>query len=236
MSLVMEARAVTKVYFAGTPDEMRALDAVSASFEAGGLHLIWGPSGSGKTTLLALLGALDDPSDGEIWLEGESLTARSEPALALFRRRRLGVLLQGVALLPGVPAWANATLSMIPDGWNDAERRAAGAEALARLGLSAKVDRTPEQLSGGEAQRVGLARALVRDPDVLLADEPTSQLDAASAQLVIGMMTERARAGKLVIVTSHDPAVRAAARWVTELAAGKLTGTTTTTTPRGPME
>ena len=109
-----------------TPDEMRALSGVTAAFAGGGVHLIWGPSGSGKTTLLSLLGALDDPTSGEVWLEGQSLTAQSEPALARYRRHRLGVLLQGIALLPGVPAWANATLSMIPDGWNDAERRARG--------------------------------------------------------------------------------------------------------------
>lgn len=218
----LEARGVSKLYFEGTPDEMKALDGVTARFETGGLHLIWGPSGSGKTTLLSLLGTLDDPTSGEVFADEESLTASSEPALARFRRHRLGVLLQGVALLPGVPAWANATLSMIPDGWNDRERRERGAELLASLGLGAKVDRTPEQLSGGEAQRVGLARALARDPEVLLADEPTSQLDAASAENVIALMTERARAGKLVIVTSHAPAVRAAAHRVTELAAGRL--------------
>lgn len=220
--MTLEARGISKVYFEGTPDEMKALDDVSATFEAGALHLIWGPSGSGKTTLLSLLGALDEPTAGEILLGEESLTARSEPWLALYRRHRLGVLLQGVALLPGVPAWANATLSMIPDGWNDRERREKGAELLATLGLESKIDRTPEQLSGGEAQRVGLARALARDPDVLLADEPTGQLDAASAARVIQLMTERAKAGKLVIVTSHDPAVRAAANRVTELAGGKL--------------
>lgn len=225
-ALALEARDLAKVYFEGTPDRMVALAGVTATFEAGGVHLVWGPSGSGKTTLLSLLGALDDPSSGEVWLEGQPLSSRSEPALALYRRRRLGVLLQGIALLPGVPAWANATLSMIPDGWTDAERREAGVAALARLGLEAKADRFPEQLSGGEAQRVGIARALVRDPDVLLADEPTSQLDAASAGLVIQLLTERARAGKLVVVTSHDPAVRVAARWVTELSAGQLVGTT----------
>ena len=225
-ALSLSAHDLAKVYFAGTPDEMVALAGVSMTFAAGGLHLVWGPSGSGKTTLLSLLGGLDDPSAGEVRLSGEPLSGLSEPALALYRRRRLGVLLQGAALLPGVSAWANVTLSMVPDGWPDRARRERGAALLAELGLESKVDRTPEQLSGGEAQRVGLARALVRDPEVLLADEPTGQLDAAAAEKVVSLLTERARAGKLVIVTSHDPAVRAAARWTTTLAAGKLVETT----------
>ncbi|MBI4863508.1 MAG: ATP-binding cassette domain-containing protein [Candidatus Riflebacteria bacterium] len=214
---VLEARGVGKVYHPASSRVVVALDRVSQRFEAGGLHVIWGPSGCGKTTLLSLLGGLDMPTTGEVLVDGTPLDRLSEPELSLFRRRRVGFLFQNSNLLAGVPLWANVSLSMVPDGISSASRRAAAGARLAELGLEDLGDRTPEELSGGEVHRAALARALVRDPDILLADEPTSQIDEANAAGVMAVLDRLARAGKVVVVASHDRFVREAARWVTEL-------------------
>jgi ABC-type lipoprotein export system ATPase subunit len=218
----LRARALGKVYFPGTPDELAALGGIDASFETGEVHLIWGASGSGKTTLLSLLGGLDEPTSGEVIAFGQVLGELTEPRCALYRRRTVGFLFQSPTLLPGVPVWANVSLALIPDGWPDAARREAAAELLRELGLLEKIDRTPEQLSGGEAHRVSLARALVRQPPILLADEPTSQLDAANAGRVLDTLAQRAGSGTVVVVASHDPEVRRLATRVTELADGRI--------------
>lgn len=223
---VLRAQGLTKVYGPGTPDAVTAIAGVDASFVGGGVHVIWGASGSGKTTLLSLLGALDRPTAGQVLLGCTSLGDCTEPERALFRRRTVGFLFQDSKLLPGLPVWANVSLAMVPDGYSPRVRREQARRQLAGLGLEEKLDRTPEQLSGGEAHRVALARALVRAPLVLLVDEPTAQLDEENGELVLSTLESVARAGSIVVATSHDPAVRARALWTTELRAGRVASST----------
>jgi putative ABC transport system ATP-binding protein len=213
----LEARALAKAYFPGTPDETRVLAGVSERFEGGGLHVIWGPSGSGKTTLLSLLGALDEPTGGDVVFENRSLMERSEPELAQYRRHSVGFLFQNSVLLPGMPLWANVSLSLIPDGYTTRVRRERARVELERVGLGHKIDRVPEQLSGGESHRTALARALIANPAILLVDEPTSQLDAANAEVVMGILAQHAQSGKIVVISTHDAEVRDRATRVTEL-------------------
>jgi putative ABC transport system ATP-binding protein len=219
----LEARALAKSYFPGTPDETRVLSGVSERFDRGGLHVIWGPSGSGKTTLLSLLGALDEPTGGEVIYEDRPLSERTEPELARYRRHSVGFLFQNSVLLPGMPLWANVSLSLIPDGFDTRARRERAARELTRVGLGSKIDRVPEQLSGGESHRTALARALIANPAILLVDEPTSQLDAANADIVMAILEEHARAGKIVVISTHDATVRERAARVTELKPGSPT-------------
>jgi putative ABC transport system ATP-binding protein len=218
----LEVRSVTRVFWPGTPDETTALAGVSARFESGGLHLVWGPSGSGKSTLLSLMGGLDDPSSGQVLFDGSVLASMSEPELALYRRHRVGFVFQRPQLFSWMPIWANVTVGLIPEGYTSSARREIAAVWLRRFDLESKIDRPPELLSGGDVQRACLARAVVADPDVILADEPTAWLDAATAERVVGELEVRAAAGKIVILTTHDPDVRGRARWVTTLDSGRL--------------
>ena len=214
--------AVTKVFQPGTSGESAALSNLTVSFESGGLHLVWGPSGSGKTTLLTIVGALDAPTSGDVTIDGLSLGGLSEPELCRLRRHRIGFLFQRPFFFPGMPVWDNVSIGLVSDGFPARRRREIAAGWLERLGLIDKLDRPPELLSGGEFHRVSLARALVADPDVILADEPTAQLDAENSTNVIAILQERAAAGCVVIVTSHDPTVRRSARRLAQLDHGRL--------------
>src|SRR5207244_3954545 len=157
-----------------------ALQDISLIVRRGTFVALTGPSGSGKTTLLALLGALERPSRGQVLFDGRPLGALSDVALARLRRR-LGFIFQDFALIPNLPAWANITYPLIPRGIGSARRRQIASELLSRLGIADKFAASPECLSGGEQQRLAVARALAGAPDVLLADEPTSNLDPMTA-------------------------------------------------------
>jgi len=215
----IETRALTKLFRVAGGETVVALNGLDASFSSGGIHLLWGPSGSGKTTLLSILGGMDRPTRGEVLVDGRSLESRSDLELALHRRREIGFLFQRSAMLPRLPVWANVSLSFIPDGIGVWERREIAFYWLSEFGLAGRLDHLPEQLSGGELQRACLARALLRDPPILLIDEPTSQIDAANSEKVLSILDRMAQTGRLVIVASHDPSVRALARWTTCLEA-----------------
>jgi putative ABC transport system ATP-binding protein len=225
---VLEARAVGKVYRAGSRAEVRALDDVSLAVPAGSWVAATGPSGSGKTTLLALLGALDWPSRGEVLFRGRSLAGCSGHELGRVRRR-LGFVFQNAGLIPGLPAWENVAYPLVPRGVSRAERRARAEALLTRLGLIERLTALPEELSGGEQQRVAVARALAGEPEVLLADEPTSNLDPAAAEGLVALLREVHARGTTVFVASHDPRLVAVATRVYELVGGRLK------TPSGPV-
>lgn len=218
----VEVKNVTKVHFAGTPDEVRALDKVHSRFNRGKVNVLWGPSGSGKTTLLSLIGSLDTPSEGEIEVGGLTLAKMTGPQRALYRRHRVGFHFQEPNLLEDVPLWANVTLGWVPDGAPASKRMLLGKELLAKVGLDEKWDRIPAQLSGGEARRAALARSLAHAPSLVLADEPTSQLDEANALKVMEILALLATEGRTVILASHDPLVKARASKVYYLRGGRL--------------
>jgi putative ABC transport system ATP-binding protein len=218
---VLEARHLGKTYQAGTPAEVRALDDVTLAVPAGSFALLTGPSGSGKTTLLALLGGLERPTRGQVLFAGRDLGTCSGAELARLRRR-MGFVFQDFALIPGLPAWENVTYPLVPRGVPRAERHRLAGELLAKVGVGDKWNARPGELSGGEQQRVAVARALAGKPEVVLADEPTSNLDAAAGRAVLDLLRQAHAAGTTVVLAAHDPGP-AAATCVYRLEAGRLT-------------
>lgn len=219
--LLYEIRELCKYYRAGARGEVRALDEVSLGIERGSLTVLAGPSGSGKTTLLALLGALERPTRGQILFEGHDLAGCSDMYLARLRRR-IGFIFQDFSLIADLSAESNVIYPLIPRGLTRAERRQRSREWFARLGLEDKRNVAARELSGGEQQRVAIARALAGRPEVLLADEPMSNLDAELTGELLTIFQEACAAGTTVVLSSHDPQLRDRATHVLELSRGRL--------------
>jgi putative ABC transport system ATP-binding protein len=207
MPAVLQARDLYRFFHAGD-EETLALRGVSLAVEPGELLAVVGPSGSGKSTLLACLAGLDEPDGGSVWVAGQRLSRRPEPQRAALRARLIGLLFQTANLLDHLSVTQNLMLAQRIAGHTDPERAAVLLEAL---GLAGRAGARPAELSGGEVARAGLAVALANDPPVLLADEPTGELDGGNEQRVLGLLTERAAAGGAVVVASHSSAVAAAA-------------------------
>ncbi len=203
--LVVRTCQLVRHYTAVRSDPVKAVDSVGLELAAGKLVVVSGPSGSGKTTLLSLIAGLDRPSSGSVELFGRNLAELSDAALALLRRNRVGLVFQDFKLLPALPCWENAALPLLPIGMSLAARRRRAMNWFEQLGITEVADRPPEQLSGGQQQRVALARAFVNDPDLVLADEPTSQIDAESAEQVLAALHTMVAGGKTVVITTHDP-------------------------------
>lgn len=218
---LFETRSASKFYRRGAAHEIRALDGVSIEIGKGACCALAGPSGSGKSTLLALLGALDRPTTGEVEFEGQTLTGLSDIGLTRIRRR-LGFVFQNFSLLPKLSVWENVTYSLVPRGAAPRQRLAAAHKLLKPLGLADRLHDRAAELSGGEQQRVAVARAMAAEPVALLADEPTSQLDRASADLLWGSFDELRRRGMTLIVCTHDPEFLARATQVIHIESGRL--------------
>jgi putative ABC transport system ATP-binding protein len=218
VTAVLEAERLYRFFHAGD-DETLALRGVSLALQAGEVVAVTGPSGSGKSTLLALLAGLDEPDGGMVRIGGERLSRRPEAERARVRARRVGVLYQSANLVGHLSVDANVALAQRLAGREDAAERAA---VLERCGIAARAGARPAQLSGGELARAGLAVALANRPDVLLADEPTGELDGATAQRVLDLLRERAGDGAAVLVVTHSPAVAAAADREIRLRDGQL--------------
>ena len=187
-------------------DEVRALDDVSLSIPAGTFVSFMGPSGSGKSTLLNLVCGIDRPTAGEVFVAGRRLDVMTEDDLARWRARHVGLIFQFFNLIPVLSARENVALPLLLSPMERAERRRRAEIALRVVGLEDRADHTPAMLSGGEQQRVAIARAIVSDPDLLIADEPTGDLDARSAEQVLGLLrTLRIELGKTVVMVTHDP-------------------------------
>jgi len=200
---VIETRAVQKVYATGAV-EVAALREVDLRIDRGEYVAIVGPSGSGKSTLMHILGCLDVPTAGEYLLDGEDVAHMSESELALVRNRRIGFCFQQFNLLPSLPAWRNVELPLVYAGVSRAERRERAHRALERVGLADRADHKPGELSGGQQQRVAVARALVTEPSLLLADEPTGNLDSSSTADVLGLFDELSEAGRTIVLITHE--------------------------------
>ena len=219
---LVRAQALYRTYRVGS-HEIRALQGVDLEVEKGRFVLIRGRSGSGKTTLLNCLGALDVPTRGRIWVGGREITALSERERTLFRRFQVGFVFQSFALLPTLSAAENVEVMLRLAGVGAGERRARVQECLEMVGLSEHARHRPYELSGGQQQRVAIARALALNPPLILADEPTGELDSASAaeiwRLLRHLVDEQ---GRTVILASHDPAALAYVDEVYELVDGRL--------------
>jgi putative ABC transport system ATP-binding protein len=223
---VVEAQGVTKVYRLDGV-EVRALDGVDLEVAAGDSLAIMGPSGSGKSTLLGLLGGLDRPTSGTLRFQGRDVTRLSDDELAVVRNRVVGFVFQSFQLLPRTPAAGNVGLPLVYRGLGRAERRRRAVEALKAVGLGHRLQHRPSQLSGGEQQRVAIARALVTEPAMLLADEPTGNLDSRSGDEVLDLLGRlHDERGVAVVVVTHDPGVAARLRRRVTMADGRLTAAT----------
>jgi len=211
MSPLIEARDLHRIFHQGRPDQVEAVKGVSLAIEAGRITVLRGPSGSGKTSLLALLGAMARPTSGRIFLAGRELTSLPERFLTDVRRRTFGFVFQQFNLVPGLSARENVMLPALPLGGPRAalERRAEA--LLAQFGVAHRSRARADQLSGGEAQRVAIARALVNDPQVIIADEPTANLDSALTASFMELVATLRASGKTVLIASHDPLVFGAA-------------------------
>jgi putative ABC transport system ATP-binding protein len=217
--LAVEARGLSRVYGRG-PDAVHALREVDLSIGAGEFVAIMGPSGSGKSTLLHLVGGLDRPDTGEILIEGKTLADLNDEALAHLRRRRIGFVLQFFNLFPLLSARENVAFPLLLDGRGDA--LALADAALERVGLSERAKHRPNQLSGGEQQRVAVARALVTKPAVVLADEPTGSLDSLAGEDVLRLLRAAADDGHAVLLITHDAPAGAYADRVVRLRDGAV--------------
>lgn len=204
---VIETQDVHKIYRLGNL-EVYALKAVSISMMRGEFIAIMGPSGSGKTTLLNLIGALDRPTSGEILIEGRDITQMSEGELTKLRRHKIGFIFQFYNLIPVLTAFENIELPMLIAGARKRERQGRALKLLQMVGLSQRADFRPDELSGGEQQRVAIARAIANQPTVILADEPTGDLDTKTGGEVMGALrTMTKKEGVTVAVVTHDPVV-----------------------------
>jgi len=218
MAPALDAHRLYRFFHAGD-EETLALQGVSLTVCRGELVAVVGPSGSGKSTLLACLAGLDEPDGGRVLVEGERLSRRPEPERAALRAGRIGVLFQAGNLLDHLTVAQNVMLAQRVVG-RPAPTRAAA--LLDTLGLARRADARPGELSGGEAARAGLAVALANDPAVVLADEPTGELDSASEARVLDLLWERAAAGGAVVVATHSPAVAAVAARTVHLEDGRV--------------
>jgi ABC-type lipoprotein export system ATPase subunit len=222
---MIELAGVSKTYVKGSA-EVRALDGVSLRIEEGGFIAVVGPSGSGKSTLMNLIGLLDRPDSGTYTLDGTDVAALSPDELAELRNARIGFVFQSFHLLPKTTALENVELPLIYSDRRDIA--GLGMKALAQVGLEDRAGHTPGELSGGQQQRVAIARALVNEPELILADEPTGNLDSASGLEVITLLQELHERGKTVVLITHDEKIAAMAPRRIQIVDGRIVSDETT--------
>jgi putative ABC transport system ATP-binding protein len=231
MTSALELRRVSKVYGSG-PSEVNALSAVDLSVRRGELVAIMGPSGSGKSTLLTIAGSLEEPTDGQVLVDGVDLTTVSPSDRATLRRRSIGYVFQDFNLLPGLTAAENAALPLELDGVRARAARATALKALEELDVAEHADRYPDELSGGERQRVAIARAIVGERGLLLADEPTGALDSVNGEGVMRLLRAATHRGVAGVVVTHEAHLASWADRVVFLRDGRVVDQTIT--PAGP--
>lgn len=214
-------RNVSKIYSRGN-GEVRALDGISLSVQPGEFLAIVGRSGSGKSTLMNILGCLDTPTNGDYFLNGENVAGLNEKKLAEIRNRELGFVFQGFNLISGMDAVENVELPLLYRGIPAARRRSLALNALDRVGLSERVNHMPDEMSGGQQQRVAIARAIAAEPPLILADEPTGNLDSKSGEAIMQIIHSLHKQGTTIVLITHDNKIAASAERVVQIQDGRM--------------
>lgn len=218
---IMRVENLTKVYGKGE-NEVRALDGVSFSVEKGEFVAVIGPSGSGKSTLLHILGGVDRPTGGKVFMDGKDVYVQNEEQLAIFRRRQVGLIYQFYNLIPVLNVTENITLPVLMDGQKVNQNRLA--ELMTTLNLTGRENHLPNQLSGGQQQRVSIGRALMNAPAVVLADEPTGNLDSKSSREIVELLkVSNEKYGQTLLVITHDESIALQADRILSIEDGKIT-------------
>lgn len=221
MSALVEIKDVCKIYNPGE-NEVRALDHVSLTIDEQEFVAIIGHSGSGKSTLMNMLGCLDVPTSGEYWLHGQDVSALSDDELSDIRNWEIGFIFQGFNLIPNLTALENVELPLIYRGVSKSVREELSVEALKKVGLEHRMDHKPSEMSGGQQQRVAIARAIAQAPPVILADEPTGNLDSNSTKEIMDILKGLHKEGRTVILITHDNEIAAQAKRVIKIRDGKV--------------
>lgn len=221
MSVLIEVEDMCKIYNPGV-NEVRALDHVSLTINTGEYLAIIGQSGSGKSTLMNMLGCLDVPTSGKYILDGKDVSHLTDDELSDIRNQEIGFIFQGFNLIPSFTAIENVELPLLYRGIGKRERHDLAVAALAKVGLADRMQHKPSEMSGGQQQRVAIARAIAQAPPVILADEPTGNLDSASSQEIIRILKELHREGRTVILITHDNEIAAQAKRVIRIKDGRI--------------
>jgi putative ABC transport system ATP-binding protein len=196
---------IRKWYNANTKHEVRAVEEVNLTIAKNSFVVLKGTSGSGKTTLLNIIGTLDRPTTGKVFINEEEITAFSDIALSVLRREKIGFIFQDFMLIPRLPSWENVSYPLIPVGIGTKERFKRAKTLLDMMDLGERVTHTPEELSGGQQQRVAIARALINNPGIIIADEPTSNIDEETCVKLLNTLIELKNRGATIVVAAHDP-------------------------------
>jgi len=219
--VIIRVAEITRHYVMGA-ETIQALRGVSLEIRKNEYVALMGPSGSGKSTLMNMLGCLDTPTQGEYWLNGQEVSKLSDDALARVRNKEIGFVFQTFNLLARATALANVELPLVYGGIAGKERKARAVEALTRVGLGNRMDHRPNELSGGQRQRVAIARALVNEPSILLADEPTGNLDSTTSEEIMVLFANLHAQGQTVVMVTHEPDIAAHAARVVVMRDGKI--------------
>ena len=220
--MLIDIKNLYKIYNEGQESEVRALDGVSLQIDRGEFVAIIGQSGSGKSTLMNILGCLDIPTYGDYHLDGTDVTELTDKQLAHIRNKQIGFIFQGYNLIPALSARENVELPLIYQGVGMGQRAQRAMESLERVGMADRADHKPSEMSGGQQQRVAIARAIAARPPILLADEPTGNLDTASGREVMRILQDLNGEGRTVILITHDSGIAASARRVVRIQDGRI--------------
>ena len=220
---IVKLEEVWKTYLLGKV-ELNALKGVSLDVNPGDFVIIMGPSGSGKSTLLNMLGVLDFPTKGRVFIRGKDITKMSEDQLSQLRGQTIGFVFQEFNLLPNLSAIENVTLPMVFQARSKKERRDRGEELLKSVGLETRTEHQPAELSGGERQRVAIARAFANNPDMVIADEPTGNLDSKTGKMIMDILTDfHKKEKKTIVVVTHDPNIASYSEHIVNIKDGQIT-------------
>jgi len=204
MKSIIKTEGLCKSYHCHTRHEVRAIQDINLHIQKNSFVVLSGPSGSGKTTLLNILGTLDRPTDGKVFMSGEDITSFSDIALSRLRREKIGFIFQDFHLIPRLTSWENVSYPLIPVGIGHKKRFERAKILLEKMELGDRLDHSPEELSGGQQQRVAIARALVNNPEIIIADEPTSNIDDETSEHILQLLTELKARGVTMLVATHD--------------------------------